>query len=590
MGSPKIIINEAVEAAVLNLDEITLNVSYTEYNPTIEPIQLDLAATNNEFDGVQYIKNFISVYGFNTRIPTTIEFDNVSVSGYIDVGSSSNTITEPPQKEVWSLEFISNSDAFSEIASNLRLDKFLTSDDYKVYRYIRNSVPDYLQTIIVGYAFFITTKELIQQVTDLQEQVKELIVLLSPEPEKTVGAAPSVTRAIIQQALSVTIQLAYSIAILIALNELLKTISDNLFSKPRKAYALDVFNTIQKGCDYIGYKFESDILQNDYVNLTYARAFGYDSSGEPKSELFKKPKNNPIPQGGLLDFINKIALLFNGKLRVGNDKTVRLENREYYEEDTLYVQLSDIYEKGSYSFESSESLKYIYVGYAENGSEKNSSRNEAAITYNLNENNLSQREINALKGASIQKTLDGLIAGAQGNNDSLSVNLPFIFANRKKSQKKIEKFFNSVFDIFAGVNKNYKVKIGDRKDYLMLESDVLASDTIFIRKGEKVDSTSETKLGALNILDHYKVEGMDRTQIKRYNSRGFEPLVNVSGYEKTINNNCIFDENGDKIILTSNSFNSDKGLFELEYKKRLTPSDIGYISPSSIETKVYSNG
>ena len=590
MAQPRIIINEALEAAVKNLEEINLGIQYNEYNPSIDDISPEFVRTGGDTDGVQYIEDFINVYGFNTKIPSRIEFDDFNIGGYLDVGNSSNTITEPPQEEVWKIQFISNSDNFREIAANTRLDRFIDESDYVTYRYVRNGVPDYLEVVLLSISLYLVVKEVIQQVRDLAEAINELIVLLTPEPENPLAPLPSFTRAIVARILGIIVQAAYLIATLIAINELLRAISDALFSKPRKVFGLDVYNTIEAGCSYLGYEFQSDILKEEFNNLTYARAFGYDKDGDPLGEITATPKNNPIPPVGLLGFIENIAQLFNGKLRVTNDNVVQLENRQYFEEEPLDITLNDIYQKGDYVFESNESLKYIYVGYAQNGSEKNSNRDEAAITYNLSADGLSQQELSELAGQDLQTSLDGLLTASQGNNSSLIINLPYLKANRKTGQKFVERLFNSIFDVFAGLNKNYTVKVGDRRDFIMFENDSLPTDTIFIRNGEKVSTTNDDVLSSEAIIQYYKTEGMDQSQWRRYTARGQEPLLEQEGYSGLLNNNVIFDEFGNKINLTSNLFDSRSGLFELQYRRRLNPTDAGYIPASAIDIKEIYNG
>ena len=98
-------------------------------------------------------------------------------------------------------------------------------------------------------------------------------------------------------------------AVLLAINELLKAMSEILFDKPKQMYALDVWSTLEKGCLELGYSFDST-LKEKYKNLTILL------SSTTEGVVTGTPLNNTIPSYSLIQLFERIGLAFNAVAKV----------------------------------------------------------------------------------------------------------------------------------------------------------------------------------------------------------------------------------------------------------------------------------
>ena len=143
-------------------------------------------------------------------------------------------IYDQGQKTQYNILFEPFVNNFFEKAKNKNLNTFITNDDLVIVRYIteRNNP---LEDIVILQALTQSSITLAQTAYNTADAIKEII--------STGFDTPS---AIIKSVLKIAMNLIYLAAVLFALNQLLKSISELLFDKPKQLYALDVWSTLQK--------------------------------------------------------------------------------------------------------------------------------------------------------------------------------------------------------------------------------------------------------------------------------------------------------------------------------------------------------
>ena len=203
----------------------------------------------------------------------------------------------------------------------------------------------------------------------------------------------------------------------------------------------------------------------------------------------------------------------------------------------------------------------------------------AKVSGDINYKTNFYQESYSLKGAGA----DNILFGAKS---SIDADFKFAKAEKKASQSTLEKVFNGIFDLLAGLNKSYKVKSGDRVGFWKLERDIVPQDTLFIRNSDgRVNDKTNTILKPKSLFDKfYNSESPVNNQFEITKQRGKQPICGVNSND-LINNNVILDQKGRNIIITKNIRQSQDGLYDIEYRKRLDTGDFGFVGESLIEVK-----
>ena len=330
--------------------------------------------------------------------------------------------------------------------------------------------------------------------------------------------------------------------------------SEILFDKPKQMNALDVWSTLEKGCLELGYSFDST-LKEKYKNLTILL------SSTTEGVVTGTPTNNTIPSYSLIQLFERIGLAFNAVAKV-TESSIIFEDKIYFENNPSDIQLSNLYKNGSNVFNFEELPETINIEYEKVPQDNNFKDNRYTVSYSPN---------------FAEKQLFGV-------ESKIDVKLPFALAQRKDSQSSVEKIFNSIFDVLKGLNKSYKVKTGDRIGFLKVNQDIIPSDLLFIRDGEKISQDSNSILQSKTLFEeHYNAESPINKQFVTVTGRDRDPICTVST-SQLIKNNVIKDNAGRTIIVTKNVKSSRDGLYDIEYKRRLKPNDFGFFPESKIET------
>jgi hypothetical protein len=536
-------------AELLNADELELDLSFDNFSPNpsfVSEFVMQFVCTANN-DPITFFNNWINKNTIIKDVPCRLNTSDFTLNGNAKLTSARNSfIYDQGQKTQYNILFEPFVNNFFEKSKSKNLNGFITNDDLVIVRYVteRNNPLEDIITLIVLTQSLIT---LAQTAYNTFDAIKEIIS----------SGFDSVSAAI-KSILKIAMNLIFLAAVLLAINELLKAMSEILFDKPKQMYALDVWSTLEKGCLELGYSFDST-LKEKYKDLTILL------SSTTEGKVTGDPNNNTIPSYSLIELFERIGLAFNAVAKV-TESSIIFEDKIFFENNPSDIQLSNLYNNGSNVFNFEELPETINIEYQQVPQDNNFKDNRYTVSYSPN---------------FAEKKLFGV-------ESKIDVKLPFALATRKDSQSSVEKIFNSIFDAFKGLNKSYKVKSGDRIGFLKVNQNIIPNDLLFIRDGEKISKDSNSILQSKSLFEeHYNNESPINKQFVTVTGRDRDPICTVST-SQLIKNNVIKDNEGRTIIVTKNVKSSRDGLYDIEYKRRLKPNDFGFFPESTIQTHITS--
>lgn len=537
------------------LNEPDLDFSFDQFSPNpsfVSAFVMQFVCTPSQ-DPIKWFEDYINENSIAVSPIAVLNTQSIGITGEAKLSSSQNTFyRNQGRQSQFNILFEPNTNNFFEKSKSLPLTKFIgaprtATNEVPIIRYVteRNSpIEDFLFLVMVAQ-FSIEAARLIYNTADA---IKE-----------AVSSGFDTLSAILKTVLKVAMNLIYLTAVILALNELLKQATEIIFDKPKQLYALDVWNVIKKGCEYLGYNFEST-LQDTYKNLTYL------TSTTTAGVVTGNPRNQPIPAQSLLDFIERIGLMFRAKLKVANGVVI-MENEDYFEQNPTDVKLSSLYDNGGETFDFENLPQWINLEYQRVQGDNNYKDNRYAVEFALKSGNKNKFNI----------------------ENQINIQFPYSIGQPKTEQNFAEKTFNSLFDVLKGLSKSYKISNGDRINYLKLQQDIVQSDTIFIRSGQKIATESNELLKTETLYNQFYDNASPlNAQFVTVTDRGTEKICS-SDTDKLINNNIALDNKGRTIIVTKNIKSAEDGTIDIEYKRRLYPGDFGYVGESVIKKDVKIN-
>jgi hypothetical protein len=242
---------------------------------------------------------------------------------------------------------------------------------------------------------------------------------------------------------------------------------------------------------------------------------------------------------------------------------VIFENITFFEDNpNTDIKLLDLYNNGKTSFNFSELPEKISLSYAQVDGDNNYKTQSYIEAYGL-------------------KNGDNKKFGAKS---SLDVDFPFAKGEYKDDENTAEKIFNSIFDLLTGLSKGYKTQTGSRLGFWKLEQNTIPIDTIFIKESDgRMSVKTDVLLKPEPLFNqHYVNESPVNNQFSIVKSRGVQPICGVDT-NVLIENNVIRDYEGRSIIVTKNLRQSQDGLYDIEYRRRMQNNDFGFVASDLIE-------
>jgi hypothetical protein len=428
-----------IEIAPRNVLEIGLNTDFTG-NPEVLSIDTDKVKLPREARDI--ILDHVTSVGVFEGIPYKIITDGgVTLEYYVDL--TEQTIFGDYEIEV-KIKRRKGKDIFFENAEGLSFELMnANSFAFPLVDIPYLIIPDNQgeMGVSLSVSLFVMTKEGIQAVKDLATAIQNLVEAVTPNA--SVPPVPPLGE-IISLVLSVIAQLAYTIAITIAIIKLGQQMFELIFPKIRYYKGCRIHDLIASGCSYLGYTLSSNLL-SDNSNLTL---MPIPLIKEKKSIVnfiendlnFSFTKGYPTAQDSvstLGELINAVEIMFNARTKVNNG-VVQIERRDYWQiltTNTILPALNDQDKRlDNYVLNTEEAWKRTYVHYQVDYSDFHTLDffDPTDAEYSTEPVNVTNEDLVTIKGL----------------ND---VNIPFALAVRKNELNWIEKLAKGFFEVLDAI-------------------------------------------------------------------------------------------------------------------------------------------
>jgi len=445
-----------IEISPRNVLEIGLNTDFSG-NPEILSIDVDKIKLPRE--AKQIIEDHIASQGVFEGIPYQIITDSgITLDYYVDLTEQAVYGTYEIEVKIKKRQGI---DLFFENADGLSfelMNKKGVNFNYIDCPYLIIPENQAEMGLNIAISLFVMTKEGIASIRDLSTAVTNLIEATTPN----IGIPPAPPLGeIISVVIRTLAQLAYTIAILVAIIKLGQQMFELIFPKIRYYKGTQLKELIQKGCQYLGFTLQSNLL-NGLTNLTILPV-PLIKEKDSVTDFIQNDLNFSFTKGYLTSqdtistlggLIKAVETMFNARTKVYQGK-VEIERRDFWQlltTNTLVPALNDQDKRSNnYTLNTNEAWKRTYVHYQVDYSDFHT-----VDFFDPTDAEYSCEPVNVVNADLV--TIKGL-------ND---VNIPFALGVRKNNLNWLENFAKGFFqtldniaNIFGG-NSNLANTIQNR--------------------------------------------------------------------------------------------------------------------------------
>lgn len=562
-----------IEISPRNIHEIGFkstwsdNVSVNDKGDRELSLNVDSVILPNE--GKEIIQNWITQKGVFEGIPYDIHMNNGTVlKYYIDLIDGAKYRERDVTVKIKKRKAYDN---FYQLARDTSFDLFKVKGvSYNIFDIPYVIIPQNQVElgITVSISVFVMSDALIKQIQKLSELTAESITALIP----LIGAGIVINiGAISLIIIKLTLQIAYTIALIIALKKLLDQLRELIFPKVRNFKGCKVKDLLSQSCAYYGYGFQSTLLDSidgltilpvplvkgkrkgfksvfDYIqnDLNYAFTKGYPTGQDSTPTLWI--------------LIEEMEKTFNAKCKVING-VVRLERIDYWKNTTTTALLPSLTlqdtRQDEYEFNTFDAWRRYYIhlqpDYADQFTLDNYDNvdNEQS-TEPLNVSN-ANRDIICVKGLN-----DRSINFAQGS--------------RKSKLNWLEKRVRDLFTLVDKIaNTSYANQINNRVGVLTISNQFYGITKLLYTVNGKQPA---------NYLDYVGAKGL-------WTKYHYINQIQLNGYKIKENVKCLMNEELFVNLLTNNWVLIDGKrceILSLEYKENDSQAIITFREPFDYST------
>ena len=444
--------------------------------------------------------------GFFEGEPYRIEIGELGNSfgfdGYLDFASGVDFIDECEVE--CQLKREQGTDWINEVADGfsyryLESIGVITKNDFFGVPYVINYIPDGVQLLLLAISTFQVTRETIDAVKAVANQIADVIDAAT----LVIGVPPGVDIGnIIQAVLSLIAQVAYTALLIVALVKLIEQIIEELMPPKRYHLGIPIRLLFQRACDHLNLNLSSSLLDsldtgtNKWVVIP---SKGHRGGEKPTgADNTWKETGVPSQQDPLDTFggvIRTFKRMFNADFQI-QDGTFIFERRDYFEKTSGYV-IPD-------TFTNQDAL-YDVNGF---------NSDEIKANYNINWA-FDQQDMNTLDnqvGRIFQATLSPKVTN-NANLTSLTgleeVAIPISLAVRKDSLTAVEevvKALATALDALAGQLGNPQSlsgKINSRIGAMHTSSHFSTIPKMVVMAGSQLQKDQRSIMAASKLWDDY---------------------------------------------------------------------------------------
>lgn len=550
-----------IEIAPRNLQDIGVISDFTDRPSELE-LNVDKVVLPRE--GMTIIQQHIATQGVFEGIPYRVEMEpGISLQYYVDLTEEaifrSYEIEVKIKKRKGKDQFFDRADGTSfELMAKKGVSFQFIDVPYVIVKDNQLEVG-----LSLGVSLFVMTKELIQAVRDLAQLIAAFIAA-------TVGVSGSTPGLILSLAIQTLAQLAYTIAVLIAVIKLAQQFFELIFPNVRYFKACKVKELLLKGTQYLGFEFQSTLLDSisgltilpvplvkeknsifDYLqnDLNFAFTKGYPTAQD----------TTPL----LGDLFRAIENQFNAKTRIING-VVYLERRDFWDDLAINTILPALAiqddRQDEYVLNTNDVWKRYYIRYQLDYSD----------THTLDFYDPTDAEYSTEPANVINEDLVSI----KGLNEVI---IPFALGVRKTNltwiEKRAKEFFqiiDAVTSLFGG-GTNYAGLIQSRIGVLMVSQQYYSITKMLYTIGGKQPANYQNYLAAKELWNKYHY--INQIQLNDYLIRtDVRAAISPTDFINLLNNNFA-DLNGTVVEILRIEWIDEKSLATITYKEPFDYAD-----------------
>lgn len=470
---------------------------------------------------------------------------------------------------VLSLKKLTGDDWLNDVADSFSFaslydEGIIKDSDFIKVPYVINNIPDGMQLIVISMSLFIMVKESIENGVALSKAIAEIINASTPSVGVGVGAgAVAVTTwdlgDFIWAGLNVLARIIYTIAMQIAINNLLKELFKQILQQKRNHLGMTFGMMMKRACQKLGLGFQSNLLLSsefkDWVHIPAKNKKG--DSGQQTG--FPTNTEAIYTFGGLVRTLKQV---FNADFRI--------KNNIFYFERKDQFNLPENYQLPEF-FSNQERLLDQYTFNTD----------EIFANYNINWalDVQDQNTLDVVEGRIFQAITSPIAV----NNQKLvnikgleEIQIPFSMGLEKTSLTVVEealKALGGVVDSLTGLfggGTNFKSQVEARIGSLLLSSHFLTTGKVVKMNGTKLANKQREQLSALNLwnkchsINSFALYNGNHNQFKRF--KELEVPMDLRDFELLLESNKGTDSSGKDFEIEKVVYNRYQRKAKIDYR------------------------
>lgn len=421
----------------------------------------------------------------------------------------------------------------------------ITDSDFVKVPYVINYIPDGMQLIILSMSLFMMTKELIENIQAIAEAIGDVTDAATPVVGVSVGLGAGVVTAwdlgnFILVTLKLIARIAYTIAIVIAIKNLIEEIFEQLLPKQREHLGMTFKKMFEKFLQYKGLTLSSSLLntEGNIVHIPPKDKKG----GEAGLKGFPTNSSAIYTPGDLIRVCNE---MWNADFRI-IDNVFYYERKDYFETTGTYIP-ADVFNDQTrlldkLKFNTSEIIANYNIYYQYDTQDQNTLDDQTG------------RVFQAIT-TPVTKINDEFVS----IKNLAEISIPFSLGKCKTSLTKVEEiakslgqFVDNLTGIFGG-GTNFESQIENRLGSLLLSSHFLTYGKLVAMNGSKLATDQRGIINARKNWDKYHfINSFAEINGKHNQWYRFEQVrvpMTLEDFEKIIDNHIGLNEKGDKFVI-----------------------------------------
>ena len=496
--------------------------------PSIDPLRFTFPNKSAEI-----IRNYINDGNILKAMPFSAEVVGSAgilqiLDGVLDLNDEFENIS--PVEVSAKVKFKESLLTLEERISSINLDllynkKAITDSDFIDVKYVVEKPINIAEIAVISVTLYLMIKELTESVEKIGDDTNLIITFLQGNPPGNVLTSANYLIA------SVAIRLAYTTVMLATIIDLMIDLLENFISPVRSIKSLNYKNILQKGFQYMGYGFETDIPELDYY--TYVPS------------IKGKPNENglPNPQDYGYHFGEMVALIrsqFNAKIAiVDNIVQFRSENSSYWDKNSTYTMPDVLLEENNpKGYNTDELVRSRIYKYQLDDLDNWTLDNFKGTTYTVITDHTDQVDdsLNLLTGFEYKNF--NVCLGNQKNGLNLL----------EKGLRTLAKSADIVLSAFNS-SKSFVDKVDNRVGMLKVSHEETSKPKCIYYSGGSIPNNHRDITSAKYLYDNYlNYDSFVSNNFKRQRViyEGVEFGFGLSDFQKTIKNSYFYTNSGKK--------------------------------------------